>query len=52
MDNVNTKGKTMGEVQNKLFNMDSCILNDIKGEIYIGKSIEEPKIIFIKRRKK
>lgn len=51
MNNGKVKRKTIGEFKNKLFDIESCILNDPKGEIYIGTIIEEPKIILIKRRK-
>ena len=51
MNNGNVKRKTMGEFQNKLFDTESSILNDPKGEIYIGTTIEEPKIVLIKKIK-
>ncbi len=52
MNNGNVKRKTMGEFQNKLFDTENSILNDLKGEIYIGKSSEEKVIIFSKKIKR
>lgn len=49
MKNGNVKRKTMEEVQNKLFDTESYILNDPKDERYIGIGIEESKIIFSKK---